>query len=969
MKFDNLLEEPVVSLSDRKNYKILKLQNGLKVLLIKQQSDNDDELCRYKKYKSNAAAVALCVDVGSFKDPRDIQGMSHLLEHVIFMGSEKYPKENEFDQFVSSHGGYDNAYTESQYTVFHFDIIEKHLAGALDRFANLFISPLMSLDSIQREIIAVESEFQNNINDDDVRINQIYSTMICDEHPASNFIWGNSVTLKDGVDGRILYGKLHAFRRKYYTPNRMYLCIQSSIEISRLERTVIATFSDIPIPNDAKIHDTIASNNPFEIFKSDFHEKIFFVKSTSEKCKLLMTFLFPTNQKEYKFLEYLASLIQYEGPGSLSDYFMDELLALKVKARVGYQDFGGNSYFTFFTIDVNLTSRGFQDFDCVLRAIFAYLLLLKSTKLEEHETRFKEFKEISDTLFKYRKEKSAIENVQDIAVNMKYYDDKNIIIGSDYCPDFNASVMKGLIEKLNEKKFNLLILSDKSCAAYQMKEKWFQTEYSAVNFPQEYNKLWNERWLMNELYLPSPNKFICKSFGIFNNPTEQDEKFPRKIFENEICELYYKMDKNFKLPYAYVYIFFISPLSQLSTENLNMTSIYSMCVKNFLSEKLYPATLVGYSYKLNSVDSGLILRLNGFNEKLQLILEIITMQMKKSITKCTFETFRRELKKNCHNCMTDLNILNDDYRLTVLKQNHRSFHERYKQIDSIKYQDFKLFATKILETLKMKILIQGNIVKARAEYLKELIVENLKPQKINDFPNEAQIYELPLGSTYIKNKSLRNNDYNAIIKNYYQAGRSDIKLESLTEILASILMEPLFDILRTHQQLGYGINCSARKNNRVMGLVITVEYQENLHSSEFIDAKIEEFLIEYQNTLNAMSEEDFIAAKRCFISSKLTSNTDLEVEVIRNFDEIRNYEDVFNRRELEADEIENITKKESLEFYRKVLLDTATKRKLSVQITGTNGANENCETKSVNNVENCKETDFNELQACCKVYS
>ena len=83
MKFDNLLDNPVVSLSDRKNYKFLKLKNGLKVLLIKQPSDNDDELCKYKKYKSNVAAVALCVDVGSFHDPREIQGMSHLLEHVV----------------------------------------------------------------------------------------------------------------------------------------------------------------------------------------------------------------------------------------------------------------------------------------------------------------------------------------------------------------------------------------------------------------------------------------------------------------------------------------------------------------------------------------------------------------------------------------------------------------------------------------------------------------------------------------------------------------------------------------------------------------------------------------------------------------------------------------------------------------------------------------------------------------------
>lgn len=83
MKFDNLLlKNPIVSLSDRKSYKFIQLQNGLKVLFIKQENDNDD-LSRYKKYKSNVAAVAMCVDGGSFQDPQQIQGMSHLLEHVV----------------------------------------------------------------------------------------------------------------------------------------------------------------------------------------------------------------------------------------------------------------------------------------------------------------------------------------------------------------------------------------------------------------------------------------------------------------------------------------------------------------------------------------------------------------------------------------------------------------------------------------------------------------------------------------------------------------------------------------------------------------------------------------------------------------------------------------------------------------------------------------------------------------------
>lgn len=93
-----------------------------------------------------------------------------------------------------------------------------------------------------------------------------------------------------------------------------------------------------------------------------------------------------------------------------------------------------------------------------------------------------------------------------------------------------------------------------------------------------------------------------------------------------------------------------------------MTSIYSMCVKNFLSDKLYPATIAGFNYKLHSVDNGLILRLSGFNEKLPLILDIITQIIKKLDTlvdKKVFETFKKELKKNCHNCLIDAGLLNE----------------------------------------------------------------------------------------------------------------------------------------------------------------------------------------------------------------------------------------------------------------------------------------------------------------------
>jgi nardilysin len=306
----------------------------------------------------------------------------------------------------------------------------------------------------------------------------------------------------------------------------------------------------------------------------------------------------------------------------------------------------------------------------------------------------------------------------------------------------------------------------------------------------------------------------------------------------------------------------------------------------------------------------------------------------------------------------------------VLKSNHRSFSERYRQIESIKYQDFKAFVKGLLERLKIRILTQGNFVKSRAEYIKEIILNNLRPEPVAEKEiNDAQIHQIPLGSTSIKAKSMRQNDFNAVIKNYYQVGKCETN--PIADILVSMLTEPLFDILRTHQQLGYGISCSLRKNSGIVGIAITVEYQENHHAAEFIDSKIEDFLDEYQQVLVKMSDDDFAAAKRCFISSKLTSDNDLEVEVNRNFEEIRSGECVFHRNELEAMETEKISRAAILEFYRSIFISPETKRKLSIQILGS--TEEDLSTKQCGTSEsfqqNAIESSIKIFKECCKICS
>ena len=124
------------------------------------------------------------------------QGMSHYLEHMLFMGSEKFPDENDYDSYLQHNGGAANAYTEmvpllwnlppfsfvkpsqvaerdwvsltddwdmQEYTNYYFDCNPAALHGALDRFSQFFVAPLCKADALEREVNAVDNEFSGEV--------------------------------------------------------------------------------------------------------------------------------------------------------------------------------------------------------------------------------------------------------------------------------------------------------------------------------------------------------------------------------------------------------------------------------------------------------------------------------------------------------------------------------------------------------------------------------------------------------------------------------------------------------------------------------------------------------------------------------------------------------------------------------------------------------------------------------------
>jgi len=123
--------------------------------------------------ETKRAAAALSVAVGHFCDPKELPGLSHYLEHMLFMGSDKYPDENDYDAYLTRHNGSSNAFTEEESTTYHFECAPHAFEAALDRFAQFFISPLMKPDALDREVLAVDSEFSGVLQSDSCRLSQV----------------------------------------------------------------------------------------------------------------------------------------------------------------------------------------------------------------------------------------------------------------------------------------------------------------------------------------------------------------------------------------------------------------------------------------------------------------------------------------------------------------------------------------------------------------------------------------------------------------------------------------------------------------------------------------------------------------------------------------------------------------------------------------------------------------------------
>lgn len=229
-------------------------------------------------------------------DPDNVPGLAHFCEHMLFLGTEKYPNENDYSTYLNENGGSSNAATYGDSTKYYFDIIPEKLEGALDRFASFFTCPLFTETATDREINAVNSEHEKNLALDVWRIRQVNKSLANPKHPYSKFGTGNNKTLVDdpkqnGIDIR---NELIRFHDKWYSSNIMHLAVFGKESLDELEEMVINKFSKIINK------DIVAPRWNESPYMTDQHASKTYVVPIKDTRSLTITFPTPDLDQFYK---------------------------------------------------------------------------------------------------------------------------------------------------------------------------------------------------------------------------------------------------------------------------------------------------------------------------------------------------------------------------------------------------------------------------------------------------------------------------------------------------------------------------------------------------------------------------------------------------------------------------------------------------------------------------------------------
>jgi predicted Zn-dependent peptidase len=202
------------------NYKKVVLENGLRLITIPMEA-------------ANSVTVLILVGTGSKYETKDINGISHFLEHMFFKGTEKRPDTLAISEALDSVGGEYNAFTGNEMTGFWAKVDKKHTDIALDWITDIFLNSKFDEKEMEREKGVIIEELNMYLDMPRVYVQELWNELLYGDTPAGWQTIGTKENIKNFDKEKVI-----DYYQKHYSPENIIVCVAGAINENNIEQKI-----------------------------------------------------------------------------------------------------------------------------------------------------------------------------------------------------------------------------------------------------------------------------------------------------------------------------------------------------------------------------------------------------------------------------------------------------------------------------------------------------------------------------------------------------------------------------------------------------------------------------------------------------------------------------------------------------------------------------------------------------------
>ncbi|MBL9200968.1 MAG: insulinase family protein [Opitutaceae bacterium] len=803
--------------TDQAQFRRFILGNGMKVLLV---SDP----------KFNKSSAALVIPIGAGDDPADREGMAHFLEHMLFLGTEKYPDVNAYGNFMQTNGGYNNAYTASDHTNYQFEVRHEALAEGLDRLAQFFIAPLFTPEFTGREINAVHNEAMRHVQNDGRRRFLVAAGLYAPGSPESKFGTGNKDTLAGATPAQV-----RAFYEATYSADQMALAICGKAPLDELEKLAREKFG--PVPKRA----ITPPVREARFLPRKAALRLAQVEPIKEERALSLEFAVPGTRADFasKPDELLTQLISYPGPGGLVEALKRDGLINGLSAFVWERTPVYGSLF----IGADLTPAGKEQRARVLTEIFAYLAHLRAAPFPADFYRDRARIAALNETYRDRGEGASLATT--LANQALFYPLEVAERAGDVWGAPDEAAYRRLLNALTAD--NALVMLSAKGVPTDKKERIYGTAYS---YNEEtgaaYDAIANPV-SKNKFTLPGANRFMPRDTPLL-------AERPVALINEPGLVLHYAPDTEFQRPQTAFSLRFV-PVREMGTARAAaLLRLYDACLRDFLTPATSDAELAGLDLASDFTLEGAKFSAGGYGDSAARYVAHVAENLKAfTLAPGRFEAIKEAVLRSLRSySQTEAYVLARDRRDALMREVHFLPSELIGITEASGWGDVQAFAKSFFARGAVEAVVHGHFSADQAIAATRLLAQKIgaQPAQPTELLRRRHVAIAP-GENIVDAGPIEG--VNSAFIGDYVIGEDAPALRVAAAVAANFFGDPFFSELRTKQQLGYivGSNAGASLRHRYFTFVI----QSSGYAPEELRRRAEAFIATLPAALAAIPDE------------------------------------------------------------------------------------------------------------------